>query len=76
MRKLSIVAAIAAVALAGACGRTSEGDLTVERPGDVDVTTTKDTIPTPNMPDVDVTTTKDTLIVDRPKVQVKPDSGR
>ena len=67
----------AAVVLA-ACGRTKEGDLTVERPGDVDVKTTTDTIKLPdvgtkidtiNTPTVGVK--EDTLIVKKPVVGTK-----
>lgn len=74
-RKIMLVAA--AVALA-ACGRTKEGDLTVERPGDVDVTMTKDTLKLPevgtkidtiNTPTVG--TKPETLIVNKPVVGTK-----
>ena len=75
MRMITMVAA--AVAL-GACGRTKEGDLTVERPGDVDVKMTKDTI---KMPEVGtkidtintpvVGTKPETLIVNKPVVGSK-----
>ena len=74
-RKIMIVAA--AVVL-GACGRTKDGDLTVERPGDVDVQMTKDTIKMPevgtridtiNTPTMG--TKKDTIIVDKPVVGTK-----
>lgn len=75
MRNIMFVAA--AVALV-ACGRTKEGDLTVERPGDVDVTMTKDTLKLPevgtkidtiNTPVVGTQT--DTLIVKKPVVGTK-----
>ena len=74
-RKIMLVAA--AVVLT-ACGRTKEGDLTVERPGDIDVTTTKDTIKLPevgtkidtiNTPTVG--TKPETLIVNKPVVGTK-----
>lgn len=74
-RKIMLVAA--AVVL-GACGRTKEGDLTVERPGDVDVQMTKDTIKLPevgtkidtiNTPTVG--TKPETLIVNKPVVGTK-----
>jgi hypothetical protein len=74
-RKIMLIAA--AVALA-ACGRTKEGDLTVERPGDIDITTTKDTIKMPevgtkidtiNTPTVG--TKPETLIVNKPVVGSK-----
>jgi hypothetical protein len=75
MKKLMILAAAAALA---ACGRTNEGDLTVERPGDVDIKTTTDTI---KLPDVGtkidtintpvVGTQTDTLIVKKPVVGTK-----
>jgi hypothetical protein len=74
-RKIMIVAAAFAVT---ACGRTKEGDLTVERPGDVDVTMTKDTLKVPeigtridtiNTPTVG--TKPETLIVNKPVVGSK-----
>lgn len=74
-RKIMLIAA--AVALA-ACGRTKEGDLTVERPGDIDITTTKDTIKMPevgtridtiNTPTMG--TKPETLIVNKPVVGSK-----
>ena len=74
-RKIMLIAA--AVALA-ACGRTKEGDLTVERPGDIDITTTKDTIKMPevgtridtiNTPTMG--TKPETLIVNKPVVGTK-----
>ena len=73
-RKIMLVAA--AVVLT-ACGRTKDGDLTVERPGDVvvDVTTTKDTIKLPELgTKIDtistptVGTKPETLIVYKPVV--------
>lgn len=76
-RKLMLVAAVVVL---GACGRTSEGDLTVERPGDVDVnvSTTKDTLKLPevgtridtiNTPTMG--TKPETLIVNKPIVGTK-----
>ena len=77
MRTRNIMLVAAAVVL-GACGRTKEGDLTVERPGDIDVTTTKDTIKMPevgtkidtiNTPTIG--TKAETLIVQKPVVGTK-----
>ena len=76
-RKIMLVAASVALV---ACGRTNEGDLTVERPGDVDVdvSTTKDTIKLPevgtridtiNTPTMG--TKPETLIVQKPVVGTK-----
>ena len=76
-RKIMLIAAAAVLA---ACGRTKEGDLTVERPGDVDVdvTTTQDTLKLPevgtridtiNTPTVG--TKPETLIVNKPVVGTK-----
>ena len=74
-RKIMLVAA--AVALV-ACGRTKEGDLTVERPGDVDVQMTTDTIPLPEVgTKIDTINTPtmgtkpETLIVNKPVVGTK-----
>jgi hypothetical protein len=47
-----------------ACGRTPEGDLTIDRPGDIDVDITTDTLRMPDMgPDTVVVDTlrRDTL---------------
>ena len=77
MRSRNIMLVAAAVVL-GACGRTKEGDLTVERPNDVDVSTTKDTLKMPevgtkidtiNTPTVG--TKPETLIVNKPVVGTK-----
>ena len=74
-RKVMFIAA--AVALA-ACGRTKEGDLTVEHPSDVDVKTTTDTLKVPtvgtktdtiNTPVVG--TKPETLVVNKPVVGTK-----
>ena len=69
-RNIMIVAA--AVALV-ACGRTKEGDLTVERPGDIDISTTTDTLKLPDIgTKIDTITTPtigtkpETLIVQKP----------
>ena len=76
-RKIMLVTAAFALA---ACGRTKEGDVTVERPGDVDVnvTTTKDTIPMPELgTKIDTINTPtmgtkpETLIVNKPVVGTK-----
>lgn len=78
MHTRNIMLVAAAIAL-GACGRTKEGDLTVERPGDIDITTTKDTIKLPqvgtrldtiNVPTVG--TKPETLIVNKPVVGTTP----
>jgi hypothetical protein len=77
MKTRKIMLVVAAMALA-ACGRTKDGDLTVERPGDVDIKTTTDTI---KLPDVGtkidtintpvVGTQTDTLIVKKPVIGTK-----
>jgi hypothetical protein len=69
-----LLAAASAIAL-GACSRTSDGDVVVDRPADVNVTTKKDTLHMPTMttrtdtvnsPVVGVQ--KETLIVNKPVV--------
>lgn len=72
-----IMLAAAAIALV-ACGKTKEGDLTVERPGDVDIQTTTDTIPMPELgTKIDTINTPtmgtkpETLIVNKPVVGTK-----
>lgn len=69
-----LLTAVSAITL-GACSRTSDGDVVVDRPSDVDVTTTKDTLHLPtvttrtdtiNAPVVG--TQKETLIVNKPVV--------
>lgn len=64
MRGITIAALAAVVALA-ACTRTDDGKVVVERPGEVQVTTKKDTLA---VPQVNVGTTEDTIEV--PTVQV------
>ncbi len=71
MRNIGRTAAIAAIALLGACGRTKNGDLTVERPGDVDIKVEKDTL---HLPRVSVGSKLDTMIVDKPVVTMKKDT--
>jgi hypothetical protein len=69
-----ILAAALAVA-AGACSRTDSGDVVIDRPADVDVTTKKDTLHLPSVTTkIDtinapvIGTKKDTIIVDKPVV--------
>ncbi len=78
MRKQTLLFVTAAITLLGACSRTSDGDVVVNRPSDVQVQTTQDTIHLPtvttrtdtiNTPVVGVK--KDTLIVDKPIVGMK-----
>jgi len=64
MRGMAIAALVALGALA-ACTRTDDGKVVVERPGEVQVTTKKDTLA---VPQVNVGTTEDTIEV--PKVQI------
>jgi len=77
MRILTI-ATMFAVAAASACTKTDDGKVVIERPGDVKVTTTKDTLSLPrvgtttdtiNTPTIG--TKKDTIIVDKPVVGTK-----
>ena len=70
LRSIMITSAVALLAL-GACGRTDDGDVVIERPGDVDVRTTKDTLRTP---DIDIGTQKDTLIVNKPVIRHDDDT--
>jgi hypothetical protein len=77
MNTRNIMLVVAAVAVT-ACGRTKEGDLTVERPGDIDISTTKDTIKLPEVGTrIDtistptVGTKPETLIVQKPVVGTK-----
>jgi len=74
MRTYALLLAAASAIALGACNRTADGDVVVDRP-DVDVTTTKDTL---HMPTVTtrtdtinspvVGTQKETLIVNKPVV--------
>jgi electron transfer flavoprotein alpha/beta subunit len=77
MRQLTF-AAIVALGAAAACSRTDDGKIVVERPGDVQVTTTKDTVSLPtvgtvkdtiNTPTIGVK--EETLIVKKPVVGTK-----
>jgi hypothetical protein len=76
--RIQTLAAVVALAILSACSRTKDGDIVVERPGDVKVTTTKDTIGVPrvgtktdtiNTPTVG--TKPETLIVNKPVVGTK-----
>jgi hypothetical protein len=76
--RLQTLAAIAALTILSACSRTDDGKVVVERPGDIDVKTTKDTISLPrvgsktdtiNTPTIGVQ--KETLIVNKPVVGTK-----
>lgn len=78
MRKSTLLLAAASAIALGACGRTSDGDVVVNRPSDVEVKTTKDTLHMPTMttrtdtinaPVVGVQ--KETLIVNKPVVGTK-----
>ncbi len=64
MRGIAI-AALAALGTLAACTRTDDGKVVIERPGEVQVTTKKDTLA---VPQVNVGTTEDTIEV--PKVQI------
>lgn len=75
MRKQALLLAAASAIALGACSRTSDGDVVVDRPSDIDVKTTKDTLHMPTMttrtdtinsPVVGVQ--KETLIVNKPVV--------
>lgn len=69
---------LVALASAGACSKTDNGDVVVKRPADVNVTTTQDTL---HMPTVGtrtdtintpvVGTQKETLVVNKPVVGTK-----
>lgn len=61
--KIAMIAGLGAFVALAACGRTDDGRVTVERPGDVQVKTTTDTLPRVDMPSVDVKTVKDTINV-------------
>jgi hypothetical protein len=49
MRKHTLLLAAASAIALGACSRSSDGDVVVDRPSHVDVTTTKDTLHMPTM---------------------------
>ena len=75
MRKYTLLLAAASAIALGACSRTSDGDVVVNRPSDVSVKTTQDTLHMPtvttrtdtiNSPVVGVQ--KETLIVNKPVV--------
>lgn len=78
MRKQTLLLAVAATVALGACKRTENGDVVVNRPSDVQVKTTQDTLHLPtvttktdtiNTPVVG--TQKETLIVNKPVVGTK-----
>jgi hypothetical protein len=75
MRKKTLLLAAVSVIALGACKRTADGDVVVNRPSDVDVKTTQDTLHMPtvttrtdtiNAPVVGVQ--KETLVVNKPVV--------
>lgn len=75
MRKQTLLFAVSACAVLGACSRTENGDVVVKRPADVSVTTTSDTLHMPtvttrtdtiNTPVVGVQ--KETVVVNKPVV--------
>jgi len=74
MRRQLIALALVAVATAGACQKTDEGQFKVETPDvDVNVSTDTSTIRTPT---VDVGTKPETTIVNRPTVDVDGPNNR
>jgi hypothetical protein len=75
MKRIACTTLLVATFAVAACSRTPDGDVVIERPGDVDITSTTDTLRLPNVPDVDVNMKRDTVIVDRPSITVKRDSG-
>ena len=75
MRKYTLLLAAASTLALGACKRTQDGDVVVDRPSDITVKTTQDTLHMPTMttrtdtinaPVVGVQ--KETLIVNKPVV--------
>ena len=71
--RISLIAVVAILALAGACGRTESGDVVVKKPVDVDVTTKPETITTKtetvNAPVIG--TQKDTVVINKPVIGSK-----
>jgi hypothetical protein len=67
MRKASLIAALAIVAIAGACKKTGDGEYQVKTP-DVQVSTDTHTVRTPT---VETGTRTDTVITTTPTVDVK-----
>jgi hypothetical protein len=74
MRNIGRYAAAAALCVLGACGRTKNGDLTVESPGDVDIKVKTDTIHLPKAPAINFGSKLDTVVVDKPVVKMKKDT--
>ena len=77
MRRLSLVT-LTTVALLAACSRTDDGKIVIERPGEVQVKMTQDTVHLPTIGTVKDTVTtpvvgvkEETLIVKRPVVTSK-----
>jgi hypothetical protein len=75
MRTSTLLLAAASVLALGACSRTSDGDVVIDRPSDIDVQTTKDTLHMPsvttrtdtvNSPVIGVQ--KDTIVVSKPVI--------
>ena len=75
MRKQTLLFAAGACVLAGACSRTADGDVVVNRPSDVQVKTTQDTLHLPTVgTKVDtinapvIGTKTETLVVKKPVI--------
>lgn len=77
MRKATLAATVA-LGLLSACSKTDDGRVVIERPGDVQVRTTKDTVSLPTVGTVKDTITtptigvkEETLIVKKPVIGSK-----
>jgi hypothetical protein len=76
--RIATLAATVALGLLGACSRTDDGKVVIERPGEVHIGTTKDTVTLPTVGTVKDTITtptirvkEETLIVKKPVIESK-----
>jgi hypothetical protein len=76
--RTAMLAAAVALGLLGACSRTDDGKVVIERPGDVQISTKKDTVSLPTVGTVKDTITtptigvkEETLIVKKPVIGSK-----
>lgn len=72
MTRNLFILALSALGLLGACKRTDDGKLVIERPGEIDVKVKNDTVKLPSVHMPSIGTTKDTVTT--PTVGVKEET--
>lgn len=72
MTRNMVILALTTLSLLGACKRTDDGKLVIERPGEIDVKVKNDTLKLPSMHMPSIGTKKDTVTT--PTVGVKEET--